>query len=252
MLRNLNEVRGIAIHAVDGNIGSVDDFYFDDERWAVRYLVVDTGDWLPGRRVLISPISVTGADWIRSRLDLSLTKDQVERSPDVDTHKPVSRQHEVEYANYYGYPYYWYGGGLWGAEGFPAALAATTVSESMEDRGASLQEQADPHLRSLKDTVGYYIEALDGDIGHVDDMLADDKTWAIRYIVVDTGNWLPGKKVIIAPEWIRGMNWAESKVFVDLRRKEIEGAPEYDPAATVESEYEERLYGHYNRPKRLY
>ena len=123
MLTNARNLKGFAIRATDGEIGTVDQFYFDDETWAIRYLMVETGGWLGGRRVLISPISVVRADWQAKRLDVSLTKKQVENSPDIDTHKPVSRQHEAAYLGYYGYPNYWGGPYMWGPAFYPAGLA---------------------------------------------------------------------------------------------------------------------------------
>ena len=123
MLRNSAHLKGFTIRATDGELGTVDQFYFDDETWAIRYLVVETGGWLGGRQVLISPISVVHADWEAERLDVALTKKQVENSPNIDTHQPVSRQHEAEYYGYYGYPYYWGGPYLWGPAFYPAGLA---------------------------------------------------------------------------------------------------------------------------------
>lgn len=268
MLRSVNDIQGYAVHASDGYIGGVDRFFFDDERWTIRYIVIDTGTWLPGRQVLISPISVGTADFSGQIFNVSLTKEKVERSPDIDTQKPVSRQREMEYADHFGYPYYWGAGGLWGAGMYPGGLAVPTGAAyagmgypdrvgvasgyggvASQPRETSTEEQGDPHLRSTKEVIGYHIEAQDGEIGHVEDFIIDDESWAIRYMVVDTSNWWLGKKVLVAPQWIEGVDWAESKVRVDLRRGEIERAPEFDPAALVSREYEERLYDHYGRPK---
>lgn len=101
MLRNVKEMKGYTIHATDGDIGDVSDFYFDDHDWVVRYLVVDTGNWLTGWRVLIAPFAFREADWRTEKILVSLTRDQVRNSPDVDTAKPISRQHEIEFAQYY-------------------------------------------------------------------------------------------------------------------------------------------------------
>ena len=252
MLRPVKDLQGYAIHATDGDIGQVDEFYFDDERWTIRYLVVATGNWLSGRKVLISPIAIGKADWVAEKLNLALTKGQVENSPDIDTHKPVSRQREIEYFNYYGYPYYWYGGGLWGADAYPSALTAAGAlgaESAMERETVPPEAQGDPHLRSTSEVIGYYIEAADGELGHVEDLIVDDESWAIRYIVVDTANWWLGKKVLVAPQWIERVSWAESKVYVNLPREAIKNSPEYDPLALINREYEERLYGHYGRPR---
>jgi len=113
MLTNATHLKGLVVRATDGELGSVEQFYFDDETWAIRYLIVEAGGWLGGRRVLISPFSVVYTDLLDKRLDVALTKKQVEHSPDIDTHQPVSRQHEAAYLGYYGYPYYWGGPYLW-------------------------------------------------------------------------------------------------------------------------------------------
>jgi uncharacterized protein YrrD len=250
MLQTAGQLKGVTIEAMDGDIGSVQDLYFDDHTWTVRYLVVDTGTWLPGRQVLISPFAfqpVPGA----SRLRTSLTKEQVSDSPSVDSDRPVDRQREIAFSQYYGYPYYWDGPYRWGELAYPVLPAAPQPSdvEREIEQIARERENADPHLRSARDVMGYYIHATDGDIGHVEDFLLDDESWAIRYIIVDTRNWLPGRKVLVSPEWIRSVSWEESKVHVDLSKRHIEAAPEFDPSVPLAREHEERLYTHHGRAK---
>jgi hypothetical protein len=198
MLRNTTQLKGFAVRATDGELGTVDQLYFDDETWAIRYLTVETS-WLGGRRVLISPISVIQADWQAKRLDVALTKTQVENSPNIDTDKPVSRQHEIAYSGYYGYPYYWGGPFLWGPATYPGGVM-TAPRDPIAER--IQKESTDSHLRSTKAVTGYHIEAADGEIGHVDGFIVDDEAWAIRYIEVATKNWWPGKKVLVSPAWI--------------------------------------------------
>jgi hypothetical protein len=224
----------------------VDNFYFDDEAWTIRYLVADTGNWLRGRKVLISPIAFGNADSHGNRLNVKLTKKQVEESPSIDTDKPVSRQHEVDYHDYYGYPYYWRGPYLWGPTYDPQLLVAD--QRRIEERRAAREEASDLHLRSTAKVTGYHIEATDGDIGHVEDFIIDDETWEIRYMVVDTRNWWPGKKVLVSPRWINRVSWDDSKVYVNISRRAIKNAPEYHPDALTR-EYEEKLHEHYDRPK---
>ena len=168
MLRNVKELKGYVILATDGVIGAVDDLYFDDDTWAIRYLIVDTGSWLSGRKVLISPLAIGQPDWMGQQLPVSLTKAQVERSPDIDTRKPVSRQHEAEYFEYYDYPYYWGGEGLWGMGAYPGSLTTEgTFEEEMRARRKSTTAAPDDcHLRSGRAVAGYHIHAMDGDIGH--------------------------------------------------------------------------------------
>ena len=247
MLRNVNDLHGFAIRAMDGEIGTVEEFYFDDETWAIRYLIVDTGGWLSGRLVLISPMSLGQTDWQSRQLQVALTKDQVENSPDIDTHQPVSRQHEAALLDYYRYSYYWSGAFLAGPGFYPTGPVPTTAST--EDLPATgKKESSDSHLHSTRAVTGYHIEASDGEIGHVKDFIVDDETWTIRYLEVDTRNWWPGKKVLVSPSWIDRVSWADSKVYVDLSRETIKNGPEYTDSVPVTREYENRLYLHYGRP----
>jgi hypothetical protein len=248
MLTNITFLKGLVVQATDGELGTVDQCYFDDQTWAIRYLTVDTGGWLRGRRVLLSPFSVIQVDWPAKRLDVALTKMQVQNSPDINTHQPVSRQHEAEYSRYYGYPYYWGGPYLWGPESYPGGLAIhRTASAEMTEDGTP-GKSSDSHLRSTEAVTGYHIDATDGEIGHVDGFVVDDEAWAIRYIEVATRNWLPGKKVLVSPAWIERVSWADSKVYVVLSREAIKNAPEYIVSRPLTREYEERLHLHYGRP----
>ena len=242
MQNTVSQLTGYSIGAKDGDIGSVDDVLFDDKLWTVRYVIADTAKWLPGRRVVISPIALGRVETDEKRLSVLLTKNQVENSPDVDS-RNFSREHETSYYDYYGWPYYWVGGDVWGAGTFPSDLA----TQQRLEMAAREQEAGGSHLRSAKEVMGYYIEATDGDIGHVEDFVVDDDTWEIRYMVVDTKNWWPGKRVLVAPEWIERVSWADSRVYVDLSREAIKSGPEFD-ADLLNRDYEEKLYKHYDRP----
>jgi hypothetical protein len=248
-LRSIEDMRGFAIRATDGEIGSVDDFLFDDERWAIRYLVANTGGWLTGRLVLVSPIAFQSIDWDARHFAVDLSRRQIEDGPSIFEDQPVSRQKEEEFSRYYGYPYYWGGPGLWGAGALPRMAYLSAASAAFADRATEreAQPQGDPHLRSARAVAGYAIRAADGDLGHVEDFIADDQDWAIRYMVVDTRNWWPGKKVLVAPEWVAEVSWEQSAVMVDLPRETIKQAPEYDPARLLNREYEERLHRHLGR-----
>ncbi|HEX5085122.1 MAG TPA: PRC-barrel domain-containing protein [Blastocatellia bacterium] len=230
-MRNL---KGSAIIARDGAIGEIDDLYFDDERWTVRYLVVNAGAWLFRREVLISPISIDKVDETNNQVLVHLTRDQVKDSPDIDTQKPVSRQHETAFMDYYGYPYYWGGPYLWGDAAFPATLtmppavesqiaaaATARMSERMPEKVGESEETYDERLRSANEVRGYHISAADGEIGHVDDFILDDGDWAIRSIVIKTGGWLSGRKTLLSPQSIERISWTESKMFVNLTRNQI-------------------------------
>ena len=248
MLTNAAHLKGLVIRATDGELGTVDQLYFDDETWAIRYLTVETGGWLSDKQVLISPFSVVHTDWEARRLDVALTKKQVENSPDINTHEPVSRQHEAAYLGYYGYPYYWGGPYLWGPSYYPAGLGVPSAAHADELADRIQRESNDSHLRSTGAVTGYSIEASDGEIGHVDEFIVDDEAWAIRYIEVATRNWWPGKKVLVSPAWIERVSWAASKVYFALSREAIKNGPEYVESEAITREYENKLYFHFGRP----
>ena len=260
MLRNTNDLQGYAIGATDGLIGHLKDFYFDDEKWVIRYLIVDTGTWLSSRQVLISPMAIGTPNWSDEVLPASMTKEQIRSSPDIDTNKPVSRQHEIEYSSYYTYPYYWGGSGLWGGEMGPNMIMpgyegqragphpVRTPEEMAQEQARSLaREGLDTHLRSCKAVMGYHIHASDGDIGHVQSLLIDQETWAVRYLVVDTSNWWLGHKVLIVPQWVQNIDWSDSKVSVNLSRQAVQDAPIYDPSVALGRQSEDDYFKHYGR-----
>jgi uncharacterized protein YrrD len=253
MLRGATELQDYVIAATDGEIGHVKDFYFDDHSWVIRYLVVNTGTWLAGRRVLITPIALGNPNWRDRQLPVFITREQVRNGPSIDTDKPVSRQHEQDYLGYYGYPYYWGGIGIWGAGYYPGYLQPSMQQEEFpSDLRVTREQQAraageDPNLRSCKEVVGYHIDALDGDIGHVASMLVDERSWAIRYLVVETTNWWGGHQVLIAPEWISRVDWASRQVTVGLTRQAVKDSPDYKSTEEVNRLSEAGLYAHYGR-----
>ncbi len=261
MLRSTKDLEDCAIRATDGIIGQVKDLYFDDKAWVIRYLVVDAGTWLSSRKVLISPIAIGHPDWTEKVLPVSITKEQVKNSPSIDTDKPVSRQHEKRYLGYYGYPYYWDGAGLWGGGAFPGMLMTgysgfgsmqrdvrPEAEEAYARAEAARHQDDDLHLRSCKAVKGYHIEATDGDIGHVQGLLVDEETWAIRYMIVETSNWWLGHQVLIAPQWITAVRWSDATVAVNLTRQAVKDAPPYDPAVQLGRDQELGIYKHYGRP----
>jgi sporulation protein YlmC with PRC-barrel domain len=227
MRHTVKQLRGDDIVARDGSIGTVKDVYFDDERWAVRYLVVDTGTWLPGRRVLVSPAAVEGVD--EQDVHVRLTREQVKGAPDVESDRPVSRQQEMAHAAHFGYPYYWSGPLLWGAAAYPihplAAKPALSPSQVEAERAAQQQlEQGDSHLRSGAEVIGYRIEARDGAIGEVEDFVVDEETWAIAGMVVDTRKWWPGGEVQVSPALVSDIDWGARTVRLHVTRDELRRA----------------------------
>ncbi len=237
MLRSVNELLGYTILSKNKkDIGTIKDFYFDGDNWTVRYLVADTGTWLPGRKVLISLFALKRPDWAEKVFPVELTGEELENAPGIDEDKPVSRQHQAELHRYFEWPVYW-------TVGFePAPIPK-------QDTGEETEKGSDPDLRSSREVEGYHIGAKDGEVGHVDDYIVDDSTWVIRYLVVDTRNWLPGRKVLVSPDWIEKIDYDKREVDVDLLRDMIENSPEYDPYGVLEREYETKLFDHYGRPK---
>jgi hypothetical protein len=247
MKRSISRLVGCTVRAKDGDLGRVEQFYFDDHKWVIRYMVVDTGRWLHGRQVLISTAALKEPKWKSRVFPVNITKEQVKNSPSIDTDKPVSRQHEAKLHNYYDWPIYWTTGlEPYAGIGYPVP---THLPQATKKQDLPLEKPADPNLRSTRQITGYYIQAIDGEIGHVEGFIVDDETWAIRYVVVNTHNWLPGRKVLVFPAWISRVSWDKSKVFVDLSHESVKNSPAFDPSKPVSRGYEERLFDHYGRPK---
>jgi hypothetical protein len=245
MLSTVKTLKGYKLDGIDGEIGRVKEFYFDDRHWTIRYLVADTGTWLPGRQVLISPYALIAinTDIYKQQIAINLTKKQIENSPSLDSKKPVSRQFEQDYHGYYDFPTYWGGPYQWGF--YPCLEHDREKWKAPHQRKKPLPR--DHHLRSTHAVSGYHIQALDGEIGHVEDFIIDDETWAIRYLMVNTHNFWPGRKVLISPQWIENVSWGESKVFVNLSRDAIKLSPEYTEDFLITRDYETELHRHYNR-----
>lgn len=248
MLRSEKSLEGFTIGATDGAIGKVKDFLFDDQAWAIRYVVVDTSSWLGGREVLVSPYGIGKPNWVAKALPVNVTQEQIKNSPGIETDKPVSRQNERSYLGYYGYPYYWGGTGLWGEESYPGTRL--TGMEASAYRGyltAPSDDDGDPHLRSCEAVKGYHVHASDGDIGHIQGFIVDDYTWSIRYLIVNTSNWWVGHEVLVSPEWIQDFSYSESKVTTNLDREAIKASPVYDANVVLNRDAEADIYNHYGR-----
>jgi uncharacterized protein YrrD len=250
MLRSVKEIKGFSIQATDGEIGKAEEFYFDDHSWTIRYLIVDTGNWLVSRKVLISPESLHKPDWENKIFPINLTKKQIEDSPTIDSEKPVSRKHEIEMMQYYGWPNYWtgVGGPVIGAIPPIHYYEPDKVKEELKNMAEQEEDEKNKNLRSSSEVINYTIQAKDDSIGHVEDFIFDDETWQIRYMIIDTKNFLPGKKVIIALSWIKNIEWTELKVHVDHTKEEIKNSPEFDKEK-LNREYENQLFDYYKRPK---
>ncbi len=246
MLRSLRDLENYSVSATDGDVGQVVDFFLDDKRWVVRYLVVETGGVLGGRRVLISPIAFREADWSSQRFHLALTMDKVKHSPSIDVDQPVSGQHEQAYSRYYGYSPYWGYSGAWGEGGYPGPLRGATPDLAPEPPLA--WPAGDAHLRSANEVRGYHVLGNEEPVGHIEDFVLDDATWAVQYLVIDTSNWWFGKKVLVSPTWARRISYEDRRVYLEMSRQMIKDSPEWDMNAPVNREYEARLYDYYGRP----
>lgn len=241
MLYKAKSIKGYTLQGYDGEIGKVEEFYFDDRHWTIRYLVAETGNWLADRQVLLSPYALVAVESAERHITVNLTKKQIEESPPLNSDKPVSQQFEEEYYGYYEWPMYWAGPFMWGAYPY-------IVRDGNRFEEAIPEEKAwDPHLRSTQEVGGYHLQAADGEIGHVEDFIIDDSTWAIRYLVINTENWWTGKKVLVSPQWIKRVSWDESKVFVNLPCEIIKQSPEYTDDLILTRDYEVELHRHYNR-----
>lgn len=227
MLHLASKVRGATVQASDGAIGTVDDFYFEPSSWAVRYLVVDTGNWLSGRRVLLSPMSVRGA-WGMNGIPVSLTRDQVRDSPALDLSAPPSRHGESEILGYYGYPAYWGMPSIWGVHDSPGALVMAPADHTRSSDESPSVDPDESGLRSTTAITGYHIQAMDAEVGHADDFLIGEDSWRVRYLRIDTSNWIGGRSVVIAADRLKWIDQEAGKLHVDLSRDEVKRGPSLD------------------------
>lgn len=248
MLKRASALTGYAIVASDGEIGAMADVLFDDRTWLVRWLVVDTGKWLATRKVLLHPTAVGKADHERRELPVALTREQVRGSPELSEHEPVSMQMERHLYDYYGWEPMTLESSF-GGNPIASRYSAPPLFVFAPQAEIAIHEaDCDPHLRSLDAVAGYHVVASDGAIGKVEDMLIDDAGWGIRYLVVDTGTWWSGKRVLISPHAVREISWADREIRVDVSREQVKGSPAWSPLGDVDRDYERDLHDHYNWP----
>ncbi|HET6632197.1 MAG TPA: hypothetical protein VFG73_05755 [Rhodanobacteraceae bacterium] len=257
MLLSVNQLLGRTLAGSDGEFGAIEDLYFGDEDWVLRYLAVHAGNWLSGRSVLVSPFAFR-PDALGATHDapvrVELTREQLADSPELDVRQGITRGYEQSYLSYFGYPTYWGGPGLWGLSGVPSVANAAPDGEyvpvSEEDRELHelLDEEDTSHLRSIKEVTGYHVEARDGRIGQIDDFIYDDADWAIRYLVLDTREWWPGgRKVLIGSDWVEDIDWSRRSLSVGIARGRVRESPEFTPRAPLSRDYEQRLHDYYQR-----
>jgi len=219
----MKQLYGSKLAALDGDMGHVKDFYFDDENWVVRYLVADTGSWLTGRLVLLTPHAFGTLDLADKTLHIKLLKKKIQDSPSIESHKPVSRQYEADYYTYYGWPTYWDGSAMWGIGGYPVVLPPSKKEMEIQKK---YHHRDDKHLRSMQAVTGYHIQSVDGEIGHVNSFMVDDKNWAIHELVIETGHWYSGKEILIPTSKVKKISYEEAKVFVSLTKEDIQQTAE--------------------------
>jgi hypothetical protein len=251
MLRVESVLKGYAIEATDGKIGSVSDVLFDDATWKIRWLVVETGGWLGGRKVLIHPSVVGQPDDYFERIPVTLTRAQVEQSPSIMQDQPVSRQVENSMYSYYGWDPLW--GGQWfaqGAMGYPLMASPLYGGTSTLERRADTAhlEDQDPHLRSISAVTGYHLRGTDGTIGHVKGFLIDDQSWVVHYLIVDTRNWWLSNDVLLAPFVVKEIDWSATEILLNVTREQVKSSPPWQPTAEIPQDYQERLHSHYSWP----
>jgi PRC-barrel domain len=244
MLRSVKQLYGYTLGALDGEIGHVKGFYFDDKDWVIRYLVADTGSWMIGHKVLISPYAVGSIYPGGKILQVRLTREKIEESPSIETQLPVARQHELAYYRYYNWPIYWGGPGLWGTGPVPFVPSDFELEEQEEARQINTPDAPDSNLRSTLEVTGYHVQATDGEIGHVEDFIIEDENWEIKSLVAATGHWWSGKDVVVPRKAVTKVSWEDSKVFVNISRESLLQEPEYQHSFVEQEEQDSRLFRH--------
>ncbi|MBB4200517.1 hypothetical protein CCR94_02695 [Rhodoblastus sphagnicola] len=248
MLQFASALRGYAIEASDGEIGTLADFLVDDRTWRTRWLVVDTGTWLTGRMVLLHPTSIGRADHGRRELSVALTRAQVEASPELSQHEPVSMQMERHLYDYYG----WEPDTLeyaFGANPIASRFSAPPFFPVASDGDIALAARdCDPHLRSLEAIRGYHMLGPDGALGKVENVVIDDAGWSASYLVADTGRWWSGTQVLVSHHAVKDISWAEREIHVDITRSQVKASPPWSALGDVDKDYEKDLHDHYDWP----
>ncbi|SFJ81749.1 PRC-barrel domain-containing protein [Halobacillus dabanensis] len=242
MIHNEKYIEGYTIHATDDELGKVDAFLFDDENWAIRYLVADTRKWLPGRKVLLSPISIQNINHQADHISFSLTKEQVKNSPDIDADQPVSRAQEVRMNQYFGWGNYWGAPGVWGPGFYPYELAQQEFNEMTEEEAEVSQ------VRKTSEVIGYRVFTYNGEAGEIDSFLIDDKTWKIRYVVIRSKIEGEEKFLLVSTDWITDVRWADESLHISVEKESLVKAPAYHPDLTIDRDYEESVFKAFNKP----
>jgi len=249
MFRTIRNLLGSPIEAEDGLCGKCSDFLFDDREYAIRYIVVDTGGILQRNQVVLSPLLFRDPDLgaYSKTMPVNVSKERIDKAPPLDEAAPVSREYEEALARYYNHDAYWVGSDVWGFGPHPVPVPNPSTTEELAE---DLQTIRDHHLRSANELLRYQIRGSDGEIGSVQDFVVETKLWQIRFYVVDTGGWLPGRKVLLSPLWEDEIRWEDKSISFELTREQIENSPEFDPRRPVNQDYEGAVYDYYGKPRR--
>jgi hypothetical protein len=260
MLFAVSGLENCPVKASDGEIGAVRDFLFDDRSWKIRWMEVETGNWLPGRRVLIHPSAIAPLALPPKpalpmmsfgqtlELTVNLTRAEVEAGPQARAGEPVTRDMESLLYDYYGWDPYW-GVSHFGAGALPNSEQQIVPDAAERDADAETFPLGDDSgLHSVASVKGLSVHAADGDIGHVENLLADDTNWEIRYLVIATRNWWPGKVVQLSPYAVKDIDWFGEHINMNVTREQVKSAPAWDPLAMADKVSEEALHRHFGWP----
>ncbi|MCE5328364.1 MAG: PRC-barrel domain-containing protein [Planctomycetaceae bacterium] len=241
-LASMRTLASARIHAADKPIGKVEDFYFEQRNWIVRYLVLDTHVWLPGRRVLVAPAAVEDIDWSQGEVHLALSREQVRNSPSVDDKVTISREHETMLAKYFGWlPY-------WESRPLPESLSRSVAAEARPEDRIELERHRKPEstLTAYRETLQYNLAAIDGEFGSVEDFLIDPQTWEMRYVTADVGTLFHKRLVMLSTDWLADISWARRQVRSKMTQDRIRSSPPVPEV--IDRAYEIALHEHFARP----
>ena len=242
MLLHYNWLSSYTVIGNDGEIGKVEDVYFDEEMWTVRYIVVKTGATFLSEKLFVSPVSIDKFDHTNELIRIGITKDEAQKAPDPGD-EPVSRKYEKDFSLYYRINPYWIGSGAWGSANTAREMAQQEVQILESDL-----EEDESHVHQAKHVTRYELAVTDGSFGKIDDLLIDESSFKIKYFVADMRKWLPGgKKVLISPQWIEEIEWAAARIRINVTRDQLESAPEYRTELDLTDERESELWLHFRK-----
>lgn len=242
MKRSLKKILEYKVLTNDKTEGDIQDFLFDEKRWTIRYMKADFGNFFSPEKVLIPKEFLEAPDWQNRFFPIKMSNDEIDKCPNLDDHQPVSRKYEEMLFEHYDLKPYWY-------SAYTVPIASSFYPpRPLKVPSAEIDEnKLDTILRSFEEVKGYHIQAVDGKIGHIEDIIVDDDDWQIVYVAIDTSNWLPwSKKVLIAIDWMETISYEKREVKINLHTESIKNAPEYDESQTIDESFEKTLYDFYS------